>query len=108
MFIAVKPRKILATLLKIHRHMMYDYTAGGMVKTAYSEKKTFLVDPQIIFDSAYFSARDSSKKQKTSPEVARSEVLARWRKDEGAIGRVVRRGEIDRLRAALESVRRQK
>lgn len=85
--------------------MMYDFTAGGMVKTADSEKKTFLVNPQINLASASSFAKDSSKKQKTSPGVARSEVLARWRKDEGAIGRAIRSGKFDLLRAALESIR---
>ena len=81
--------------------MLFDYSAGGLIQTADSEMKTFLVDPQINLASVSSFAKDSSKKQKTSPGVARSEVLARWRKDEGAIGRAVRRGELDLLRAAI-------
>lgn len=86
--------------------MMYDFTAGGMVKTADSEMKTFLVDPQINLASVSSFAKDSSKKQKTSPGVARSEVLARWRKDEGAIGRAIRREEFDILREAIREVKK--
>ena len=85
---------------------MYDYTAGGLIQSPDSKENTFLVDPKIDYDSASIFAKDSPKKQKTSPGVARSEVLARWRKDEGAIGRAVRRGEYDLLRAALESIRK--
>lgn len=81
--------------------MMYDFTAGGMVKTADSERKTSLVNPKINIDSAFFSARISSNIKQTSPGVARSDVLNRWRKDGGAIGRAVRRGEFDLLRAAI-------
>lgn len=88
--------------------MLFDYSAGGLIQTADSEMKTFLVDPKIDFDSASSFTRISSSKTQTSPGVERSDVLARWRKDDGAIGRAVRRGEFDILRAALESVRRQK
>ena len=86
--------------------MMYDFTAGGMVKTADSEKKTFLVDPQINFGSVSSSAKISSNKTQTSPGVARSEVLARWRDDKGPIGRAVQNGEYELLREAIREVKK--
>ena len=86
--------------------MLFDYSAGGLIQIADSEMKTFLVNPRIDYDTASSSARISSNKNQTSPGVARSEVLARWRKDEGAIGRAVRRGENDLLRAAIAKVKR--
>ena len=85
---------------------MFDYTAGGMVKTADLERKTFLVNPKTNIDSAFFSARISSNKKQTSPGVARSEVLARWRDDKGPIGRAVQNGEYELLREAIREVKK--
>lgn len=88
--------------------MIFDFTTGGLFQTADSESKTFLVDPKINFDSAFSFAKGSSNKQQTSPRMVRSDKLARWRDDRGPIGRAIRSGDIDRLREAINSVRKQK
>ena len=42
---------------------MCDFTAGGLLQTVETERKTFLVDPKIDYDSASSPARISSNKK---------------------------------------------
>ena len=85
--------------------MKYDYSTSGLLQTPASKEKTFLVDPKISFDSASAFAKGSSRSQKTSPGVARSEVLARWRDNSGPIGQAIRAGRNDLLMAAIRKAK---
>ena len=85
--------------------MKYDYSTSGLLQTVKTERKTFLVDPKIDFVTASSSARISSNKKQTSPGVARSEVLARWRDDKGPIGQAIRAGRKDLLEAAIRKTK---
>lgn len=82
--------------------MMYDFMAGGLLQSPDSKEKTFLVDSKINFDSASSFVKGSPKKSLPG------EAWARWRDDNGPIGRAIRENKMELVRAAITQVKRSK
>ena len=73
--------------------MLFDYSAGGLIRTKEMGEGTYLVA----------APRDEKKATPHSSSINR--IPARWREAEGPIGKAIREGKYDLLRSAINTVK---